>query len=555
MLDLSFVKNSIVLNFLLGFRRELIVIALFSSLANLLMLSPSLYMLQVYDRIMISRSELTLYAISAIVIALYLILAFCEWLRGRLIVRMSVKMDQVLGDKIFRANFEQRFSGHAVLPGQAFSDLAQVRQWLTGAGIFAFFDLPWIPIYIVVVSLLHPILGLVSLLFTAILIFLAWLTSHLTTEISEASDDEEKDLNALIHTKLRNADVIEVHGMLTGLHKRWWLRQMHNMHIGLMANDYQSRMSSITKEVRQLMQSLALMVGALLVINGSIGVASMLVASVMMGRVTAPLDSIVAGWKGFINFKTSLARIDALLLEHPDQQHAVVQEDFRGSVSLKSVVLKVHNRIQPILNNINLNLEAGKSYVIIGHSGSGKTSLTKLILGLWPDFEGEVLLDGLPVQVWDREYLGPMIGYLPQEIELFRGSIAENIARLGKIDSEKVIEASQITGIHSMIQHLPNGYDTQIGEGGSFLSGGQRQRVALARAIYGLPKLIILDEPNANLDAEGDAALAATIQFLRDKGSTVFLITHRENVVGLADTVIRMKEGMVESVIKRTEPS
>lgn len=546
-------ERSELVDVLAKFRKEFIAVGVFTSLANLLMLSPTLYMLQVYDRVMQSRSELTLIALSLVVLFLYLTLAFCEWMRSKLVIRIGVHLDQALNKRIFRAMFDDSLTWTGRTPSQAMSDLTTVRQWLTGAGVFAFFDLPWTPLYIAVMFLLHPFLGYLSIIFVLILGLLAWFASRLTREELEKAQEEEKELNALIHSKLRNAEVIEAHGMLPGLHKRWWDRQLQTFRLFLRANDVEGRMTVLSKEVRILMQSMALGAGALLVIEEQLGISSMIASTVLMGRVTAPLDSLVSGWKGFIQVRGAFGRINELLAKNPERDSKLVNDALRGELELRNLVATAPGRAQPILKGLSLQLPAGQVYAIMGASGSGKSTLGKALLGVWPHVSGEVRLDGVHVMDWDREVLGPQLGYLPQDVELFRGTVAENIARLGKTDSEAVIEAARQSGMHDTILHFPRGYDTQIGDGGSFLSGGQRQRVGLARALYGSPSLVVLDEPNANLDDVGEAALESAVQSLKARGATVFLITHRPNIINVVDRIILLRDGQVERYGSRDE--
>jgi ATP-binding cassette subfamily C exporter for protease/lipase len=535
------------------FRKEFIVVGIFSSIANLLMLTPSLYMLQVYDRAMLSRSELTLIAVSILALFLYVTLAFCEWIRGRLIVRIGACLDQRLSSRIFQASFQERLNLTGQAPSQANSDLTLLRQWLTGAAIFAFFDLPWTPIYIGVMFLLHTFLGWLSIVFVIVLCLLAWQTSRLTTSNAEALQAEETDLNVLLHSKLRNADVIEAHGMLPGLRNRWWKKQLQMLLLTMSAGSVENRMTSISKELRVLMQSLSLGAGALLVIQDELGMGSMIVASMIMGRVTAPIDSIASSWKGFVNARSAYTRLEALLAAHPERSFQVKEGLLQDEIVLRDLVATAPRRPQPILKGLNARFPLGQIYTVLGPSGSGKSTLLRALLGVWSQQSGQVLFDGLDVSQYDRDWLGSQVGYLPQDIELFSGSVAENIARLGEVDSEKVIDASRQTGMHDTILHFPKGYDTQIGKGGSFMSGGQRQRVALSRAIYGNPSLIVLDEPDANLDDAGQAALGKMLESLKARGATVFLVTHGKALIHLSDRIIAMRDGAIEHYGKRDE--
>jgi ATP-binding cassette subfamily C exporter for protease/lipase len=530
-----------------AFRREFLVVGLMSLVVNMLMLTPTLYMLQVYDRVMISQSQLTLLAVTAILVFLLAVMAFADVARSRMIVRTGVRLDEVLNSTVFRSTFARQLRKSGSNPTQAFADLTMLRQYVTGAGIFAFFDAPWAPVYVAVMFLLHPWLGYTTLLFIVLQVGLAWLAHALTTSAGEESIEEERELNAFLYAKMRNAEVIESMGMVEHLRRRWWERQLDSLRATMRSNDMQHRMISITKGVNLAKASLSLAVGAWLVILGELTIGSMIAANVLMSRASQPFETLVGGWRGFTSARLAWDRLNALLREHGAESAGRVPTDQRprGQMSLRQLVATAPNRTVPILQGLDLELPAGEVIGVVGPSGSGKSTLAKCLVGIWPDTQGEVLLDGTPIRHWDRESIGPHIGYLPQDVELFMGTLAENIARFGEVDPEAVVAAAQKTGVHEMILRFPRGYDTPIGEAGSVLSGGQRQRVALARAIYRSPALIVLDEPNANLDELGEQALEATIRQLRAEGSSIFLITHRPGILRVADQLVVMDSGRI----------
>jgi len=529
-----------------GFRRELVAIGVFSAVANLLMLSPTLYMLQVFDRVMISRSEITLLALTGFVLFFYVVQAFCERYRSKLIISSGLRLDSALNDPIFKATFRDQVRHSGRSPVQAFSDLTVVRQWLTSQAVFAFFDLPWAPIYLVVMFLLHPWLGVLAIVFMVLLALFAWWNTVATRDVLDEAEEEERELNAFIHSKLRNAEVIEAHGMVPNLQRRWWNQQAQKLAVEARAHELEERFTVSSKEIRVLMQSLALGAGALLAIAGEISFGAMIAASLLMGRATAPVDQIVGGWKAFSSVRKSLSRIEQLLSEDIGTADRIATPADSASVRLRDVVARAPGRETPILNGITADFAPGRIYAVLGNSGAGKSTLGKVLLGIWPHVEGEVLINGEPIAGLDRESLGPLVGYLPQDIELFGGTVAENIARMGEPEPEKVIDAAKLTGTHDLILRMPKGYDTQIGEGGSHLSGGQRQRVALARALYRSPRVVVLDEPNANLDEPGEAALRQALLAVKQRGSTVFLITHRPGIVSVADDIVILEQGRID---------
>ena len=543
-------KNEL-LNTILAFRTEFILVGLLSALANLLMLTPTIYMLQVYDRVMVSQNELTLIAVSLIALALFGVIAVAEWARSKILVSAGLRLDDRLGTRVFNASFESHLTGlqtTAAGPSRTFSDLLQVRQFLTGNGIFAFFDLPWVPIYIAVCFMLHPLLGWLSILFAGIQLALAWFSHRLTGAPAEAAQLAQTEVTQYVQGKLRNTEVLESMGMIANLRTQWAKRHQHSLDQGSVAADLAHRLSAISKFVRYTQQSLALGAGAMLVIEGELSPGAMIASNVLMSRALAPIDLLVATWRISINATEAFKRLSVLLNAHPlpDRDPALKRVPPRGSITLRGAIATAPGRATPILNGVDLVLAAGTVLVVLGPSGSGKSTLARVILGIWGNVRGEVLLDGIPIGGWDRVELGPHVGYLPQDIELFDGTVAENIARFGEVDSERVIAAARHAGLHEMILRFPKGYDTPIGEAGGALSGGQRQRIALARAVYGNPALVVLDEPNANLDEAGELALSRTVQQLKSAGSTVVLVSHRQGAIALADRLLILNEGRVK---------
>ncbi|WP_114971932.1 type I secretion system permease/ATPase [Rhodoferax ferrireducens] len=543
----EFFKRSDLTSTLWSFRREFLIVGAFSMVANVLMLTPTLYMLQVYDRVLASQSELTLIAMSLLTLFLFAVMGFAEWMRSRLLVSTGVRLDEQLSTQVFNASFEAHLSQSGTSPSRAFGDLIQIRQFLTGNGIFAFFDAPWAPIYMAVLFFLHPWLGVIGVVFALIQAALAWFGHRHTLAPSEAAAKAGAEAGSFLQSKLRNAEVLESMGMVRNLQVRWAERHQNHLARSGDAQHLTHRITAWSKFIRYAQQSLALGAGALLVIDGQLSPGGMIAANVLMSRALAPIDMMVGSWRQFIGMRSAFTRLEQLLLEYPPRDPALKRVAPAGQITLHQVFASAPGRLIPILQNINLNMPAGTVTAVLGPSGSGKSTLARVLVGIWPDVSGEVLIDGLPIEGWNRVELGPHIGYLPQDIELFEGSIAENIARFGTVDPAQVIEAAQSAGLHDMILRFPKGYDTPIGEAGNLLSGGQRQRIGLARAIYGNPVLIVLDEPNANLDDAGEAALFKTIQQLKAKGRTVFLITHRPAAVAVADRIVILRDGQVQA--------
>jgi len=541
----AFFQRSALTATLWSFRREFIIVGIFSMIANLLMLTPTLYMLQVYDRVLSSQSELTLLVLSILTLFLFATMAFAEWMRSRLLVSAGVRLDEQLSTQVFNASFEAHLSQSGANPSRAFGDLIQIRQFLTGNGIFAFFDAPWTPIYIAVLFFLHPFLGFLSIFFALVQASLAWFGHRHTLVPSEAAVKAGAESSAFLQSKLRNAEVLESMGMVPNLRARWASRHQNHLDQSGVSQQLTHRITAWSKFVRYSQQSLSLGAGALLVIDGQLSPGAMIASNVLMTRALAPIDMMVGSWRQFIGMRFAFGRLEKMLLDYPERDPALKRVPPLGQVRLQQVFATATGRATPILQNISFSVPAGCVTAVLGPSGSGKSTLARVLMGIWPEVTGEVLLDDLPLSGWNRVELGPHLGYLPQDIELFEGSIAENIARFGEVDPKLVIAAAQSAGLHDMILRFPKGYDTSIGEAGNLLSGGQRQRIGLARAIYGEPRLIVLDEPNANLDDAGEAALFQTVAQLKAKGRTVFLITHRPAAVAVADNIMILRDGQI----------
>lgn len=549
----SFFQRSELTATLWSFRSEFTVCMIFSMVVNLLMLTPSLYMLQVFDRVLISYNQLTLVALTLVMLFLFIVMAFAEWSRSRLLVRAGVRLDQQLNSRVFNASFEAYLNQLSHNPVQAFTDLTNVRQFLTGNGLFAFMDAPWIPIYMVVCFLLHPMLGWLSLIFAVILIGVAWAGNRLTRMPVEKAAQSGVRVNTFVHSKLRNAEVIESLGMLGDLRRRWLTRHQEHLVLNAKSHDIGSRVQAFTKFVRYTFQSLSLGAGALLVIRGELSPGAMIAANILMARALQPIDLVVGTWKPFIAARSAFGRLEELLAQHPERPAGAIHPTPQGHMRIEGLTATAPGRETPILKGLSADFPAGGVVAVIGPSGSGKSTLARALVGIWPNVSGKVLIDGEPIQGWNRVELGPHLGYLPQDMELFDGTIAENIARFGAIDAEKVIQAATRAGVHDMILHFPRGYDTTMGEAGNLLSGGQRQRIGLARAMYGDPSVVVLDEPNSNLDDVGEAALVKAVQELKAQGKTVFLITHRTHIVGVADRILVLRDGSIQIYGTRDE--
>jgi ATP-binding cassette subfamily C exporter for protease/lipase len=541
----SLLERSELARTLWGFRKEFAWVCIFSFFANLLMLTPTIYMLQVFDRVLFSANELTLAAVTLLAIAFFLVMGFAEWLRSKLLIRAGARFDDRLNQRVFNASFETRLRGTATNPMQSLADLTHLRQFITGSGVFALMDLPWVLVYVGVLYLMHPWLGLSSLLFVMIQMALMigghWLTSRRHKEVNDGTIES----NDYLQGKLRNSETVEALGMLSNLRRQWQHRQEKQAVIQADAQEMARRVQSVNKFVQYTQQSLVLTVGAVLALDGSISAGAMIAANALMSNALRPIGMVVQLYKQYVEATGAWKRLDGVLADHPEREGRIVDATVKGQITLKGLEATAPGRAQPILHGLDAEFKAGEVVAILGPSGAGKSTLARCLLGIWPDTKGEVLLDGHPIEHWSRKDLGQQVGYLPQDIEMFDGTIAENIARFEDTEPDQIIEAAQRTGIHDMILRLPQGYDTPMGEAGSFLSGGQRQRIGLARAILGESALVVLDEPNANLDDAGEAALVRVIRDLKARGTTVFMIVHQPHVLVAADRVLMLEAGRI----------
>ena len=516
----------------------------FSLLINFLMITPSIYMLQVYDRVVATGNKSTLLMLTLIVIVLFITMASLEWVRSQILVKVSTRLEMLLNQRLFQIAFKQSlYSGGQRATTQPLDDLTGLRQFLTGNGLFAFFDAPWMPIYLILLFMFHPWFGWFSIMTAILLGIVAGVTEKATTKILGEANNVSMATRGALGRNLRNAEVIESMGMLGKIRQRWMVGAVKVLDLQATASSRAGLLTALSKVIRMSSQSLVLGLGAYLVIEREISPGLMIAGSILMGRALAPIDLIIGSWKGFISARGQYKRLNDILLQIPADKEHMLLPDPEGRIQLENAVVVPPGSKLPVIKGINLVIEKGDIVGVIGPSGAGKSTLARAILGIWPTANGAIRLDGAEVFNWDREHLGDFIGYLPQDIELFEGTISENIARFGDIDPEQVVEAAKMADVHDLILRFPEGYDTLIGSSGGNLSGGQRQRIGLARALYGNPVLVVLDEPNSNLDEQGEAALEKALIKLKQKQSTVLIITHRNSVLSKVDKLLILSDG------------
>lgn len=521
----------------------------FSFFTNLLVMAPTIYMLEVYDRVVNSRSGMTLAMLTLLVVGLYALMEALEWVRMEVLQfagrRFDAKTSERVFDSVFEANL-RRIPGTSV---QALNDLRTVREFLASPALIAIMDAPLAMLYIVVLFMINTTMGYMAIVGALVAVALAYFNERDTLPSLTVANRSAIDAQNYAIGSLRNAQVIEAMGMLGSIHGRWMKKQKQLLFMQASASDAAGTYSSLSKFVQLAQTSLLLGAGCWLTILGQFegGGGMMIVASILGGRVLAPISQVIGMWKHVVNARDAYFRLNNLLQALPARQPGMSLPAPKGLLSVEAVTAAAPNSNVAIIRGASFVVPAGKVVAVVGPSASGKTTLARLIVGVWPAASGKVRLDGVDIFPWNKAELGPHIGYLPQDVELFDGTLAENIARFGPVDMARVEAAARAVGVHETIMALPQGYESAIGDDGCFLSGGQRQRVGLARAIFGNPHLLVLDEPNSSLDEAGEQALVQTLLALKAQGTTILVITHRTSVLQAVDLMLLLVEGQVKA--------
>ena len=532
---------------ILASKKSFLVVGFFSMFINILMLVPSLYMLQLYDRVLTSKSEDTLYLLTAIVVVMFITMALLEIVRSKILVKVGNKLDAILSARVFNSLFDLANKHPGKASSLPLSDLTSVRQFMTGNGLFAFFDAPWIPIYIAVLFMFHPMFGYFSIFAAIVLVAFTIFNEYATKVKLTEANTLSRASTMYVDSNLRNAEVINAMGMKTNVQGIWREKYYGFLNAQNDASNKAGIWANMSKSARMLFQSLMLGLGGYLAIKSEVSSGMMIAGSIIMGRALAPLDLMIGTWKGFSAARLSYGRLESLLEEFPKDKEYMQLPAPEGEILLEGAVVFPPGAKQPSIKGISMLINKGDVVGIVGPSAAGKSSLARIILGLWPLAAGKARLDKADIYQWDKVDLGQYIGYLPQDIELFEGTISQNICRFAEVDSVKVVEAAKKAGVHEMILRLPDGYDTKIGPGGESLSGGQRQRIGFTRAIYDNPVLVVLDEPNSNLDDQGELSLVNAIKLLKETNTTVILITHRPSILQVTNKLAVIKDGLLEA--------
>ncbi len=514
---------------------------LFSMFINLLQLTFPIYMLQIYDRVLTSYSMSTLAALTVAASAALMVMASLEFIRSRLLVRCGVAIDHALSRNVLDAVVKQAaFSGGPPQPA-TLRDVNVLRNFFAGSSIFTLFDAPWTPLFLAVIYFIHPLLGIVAT-FGAVLLLLFALINEVATQkpLTTAGTVNGFSMN-FVETARRNAPAVRSMGMLGNISTRWQEFNDVVTQLQTQASRRAGLMQSLSSLLRQSMQVAIFATGAWLTLRGEATPGVIIASSIIMGRALAPVQGSIATWKSVVDARAAWKRLD-VLFSQPKVQEEMDLPAPKGQLSVEQVGFALQNA--QILRGINFSLQPGESLGLIGPSGAGKSTLCQLLLGIWPATIGKVRLDGNDLYLWNQEKIGAFFGYLPQDVDLFAGTVAENIARMGQVDSDKVIAAAHKAGVHEMVLAFPKGYDTRIGQGGVILSGGQRQRIGLARAMYGEPKVVILDEPNSNLDSDGEAALLRAFAQLKEEETTLVVVSHKVSLLASLDKILMLQNGL-----------
>ncbi len=526
-------------------KRFFLPVAIFSLAINVLLLTPTVYMLQLQDRVIAAKSEETLWLLTGLLCVALVVVGVMEVVRSRILVTANNAIDVIYAPYLLRKMLESASGDEDERQGYLLSDLQTVRSFLTGASVANLFDAPWLPLYAFLLYFMNPLLFFIMIVGSALMFGLTLATEYVTKRPLATAGASSRMASRFVDLSLRNSEVVGSMGMIDSIVKRWLSLNNHVLWLQTQAGVKSGTISGVSKALRQLFQALAMGTGTYIMLKDpTFSMGMMIAGGIIYGKALGPLEFVISGWKGMTEARTAYRRLERFMERAAKQQQTYMElPPPTGQITLEHVTFGIRSLNKVILRDISFSLEPGDILGVIGPSASGKSTLSRLLVGVWKPLQGTIRLDGADINNWPPERLGKYLGYLPQDIELFSGTVAENIARLEQPDSERVITAARLAGLHDLILHLPNGYDTQIGEGGTFLSGGQRQRIGLARTLYGNPRIVVLDEPNSNLDTEGEAALMATIDALKQAGVTTIVVTHNANYLNKVEKLLVLQYG------------
>ncbi len=508
-----------------------------------LSITPLLYMMNTMDRVLSSRSGVTLVSLTVVVLAFYVFWSALEWIRSRLMIRLSLRIDWDMAADVFDASFRRYVGRKNVNVQQLLGDLQALRSFLTGPPVQSLMDAPFALVFIWIGALFHPYLAAFALGTSVLMLIVSYLTTKVTTPILKEASDANTEATRVAGNSLRHAEATLALGMLGAVRKRWYDQHRVYLTNQVNASEATGLMGGVSGYLQKAMPSLQMALGTFLAMEGLITGGMIMVASMLISKSVAPIQKLLGNWPSIVAARQAYDRLNELLADDFENSQQMQLPAPQGAVDVAKAVGVPPGHNKPVLADINFALTPGEVLAVVGPSAAGKSSLAKMLMGLWKPASGSVRLDGVELSDWSHDEVGPLVGYVPQEIDFFEGTVAENIARLGEVDPAKVVHAAQLIDMHNTILTFPKGYDTLLGETGFALSGGQRQRMAIARAVYGMPKYVVMDEPNSNLDEVGENALVATVQALKQNGSTVVLTTHRPRLVGVVDKMLVLKAG------------
>lgn len=524
-------------------RRSFYFVIISTIIIDAMYLVPMLFMMVVMDKVMTSRSVVTLISVTLVVVGIYLFWSALEWIRTRMMVRLSLRLDWDLSADIFDASFRRFVGRKNINVQQLLGDLATLRQFMTGRGLFTLIDAPFAIVFIIVGGIFHPYLAIFAVVASIIMMVTGYITQKMTAPGLKAANDANAEASRVASASLMHSESTLALGMMGAIRQRWYNEHHKYLKHQVNASEAAGMTTAFSDFFQKAMGSLQMMVGTLLAIEGLITGGMIMAASMLIQRAVSPIGKLIGSWKEIVTAHQAYERINALLIDDVRRQSRMQLPPVTGRLVVEKAAAVPPGHNKAVLFDIDFKVEPGQAVAIVGPSAAGKTSLVRMLVGIWKPAKGSVRLDGVEISDWNHDEFGPQIGYVSQEIGLFEGTVAENIARLGDIDPIKVVEATKLMGMHEIILGFPKGYDTVLGDTGFALSGGQRQRLVICRALYGMPKYVVMDEPNANLDEVGESALVQAVNHLKSQGSTVIITTHRPRLIGAVDNLLVLRNG------------
>lgn len=524
-------------------RQAFVLAFILTFVIDLLSITPMLYMMNTMDRVLSSRSGVTLVSLTFLVIAFYVFWSALDWIRARLMVRLSLRIDWELAAHVFDASFRRYVGRKNINVHQLLGDLLSLRQFFTGQSALTLMDAPFAVIFIIIGALFHPYLALFAVIASVLMIAVSYFSIKITSPILKEANDANTEASRVAASSLRHAETTLALGMLGGVRNRWYEQHRQFLTNQVNASEATGLMGGVSGFLQKALPSLQMALGTFLAMEGLITGGMIMAASMLISKSVSPIQKLIGSWKDIVAARSAYERLNELLAFDRETNQGMTLPPPVGNLAVTAAVGVPPGHNKAVIEGLNFSLSPGQVLAVVGPSAAGKTSLVKLLLGVWAPAEGKVRLDGVEISEWSHDEVGPLVGYVPQEIEFFEGTVAENIARLGEVDPEKVVQAAKLIDMHETILGFPKGYDTPLGETGFAPSGGQRQRLAIARAVYGMPKYVVMDEPNSNLDEVGETALIKTVLALKQNGSSVVITTHRPRLINVVDMMLVLKSG------------